>query len=83
MTSVQKIPTPTFVRPSSDHGILWHMHHIAGHLDTKKEMMASRYSKGDYIAQILAYESDTLRLLRDVQQYIMAGNALCAAIFTA
>ena len=44
--------------------------------------MASRYSKGDYVAQIFAYEGDTLRLLQEVQQYVTAGNALHAAIFT-
>ena len=44
--------------------------------------MASRFSKGDYVAQIFAYESDTLRLLQEVQQYVTAGNALYAAIFT-
>ena len=44
--------------------------------------MASRYSKGDYVAQIFAYEGDTLRLLQEIQQYVTAGNALHAAIFT-
>lgn len=44
--------------------------------------MASRYSKGDYVAQIFAYENDTLRLLQEVQQYVSAGNALHAAVFT-
>ncbi|GAB7322369.1 hypothetical protein MBLNU13_g03328t1 [Cladosporium sp. NU13] len=44
--------------------------------------MASRFSKGDYVAQIFAYESDLLRLLHQVQQYVAAGNALYAAVFT-
>jgi hypothetical protein len=44
--------------------------------------MASRFSKGDYVAQIFAYEGDKLRLLQQAQQYVMAGNALYAAIFT-
>lgn len=43
--------------------------------------MASRYSKGDYVAQIFAYESNELRLLQEVQQYVSAGNALYAAVF--
>lgn len=44
--------------------------------------MASRFSKGDYVAQILAYEGDTLQLLQQVQQYVSARNALYAAVFT-
>lgn len=44
--------------------------------------MASRFSNGDYVAQIFAYESDTVRLLQQVQQHVAAGNALYAAVFT-
>jgi hypothetical protein len=44
--------------------------------------MASRFSRGDYVAQIFAYEADTPRLLQEVQQYVSAGNALYAAVFT-
>ena len=44
--------------------------------------MALRFSKGDYVAQIFAYEGNTLRLLQEVQQYVAAGNALHAAVFT-
>jgi hypothetical protein len=44
--------------------------------------MASRFSNGDYVAQIFAYEDDTLRLLHYVQQHhVAAGNALYAAVF--
>jgi hypothetical protein len=50
--------------------------------EKENKKMASRFSKGDYVAQIFAYESDTLRLLQEVQQYVTAGNALYAAIFT-
>jgi hypothetical protein len=48
----------------------------------RKKEMASRFSKGDYVAQIFAYEADTPRLLQKVQQYVSAGNVLYAAIFT-
>jgi len=87
---VRKIPTSTFACTSSDHGILprlhIHMHDITGPLRNqekeKAKKMASRFSKGDYVAQIFAYEGDTLRLLQQVQQYVTAGNALYAAVFT-
>lgn len=58
------------------------MYDLLGHWGTRQAKMASRYSKGDYVAQILAYEEDTLRLLQQVQQYVAAGNALYAAVFT-
>lgn len=44
--------------------------------------MASRISRGDYVVQIFAYESDTLRLLQEVQEYVAVGNAPYAAVFT-
>lgn len=43
--------------------------------------MALRFSEGGYVAQIFAYESDILRLLRDVQLHVAAGHALYAAVF--
>lgn len=43
--------------------------------------MASRFSAGDYVAQVFAYEPDRLRLLRDEQLHVHRGNALYAAIF--
>lgn len=43
--------------------------------------MASRFSAGDYVTQVFAYEPDPLRLLHDVQLYVHRGNALYAAIF--
>lgn len=43
--------------------------------------MALRFSAGGYVAQVFAYGPDTLRLLRDVQLYVHAGNALYAAVF--
>lgn len=43
--------------------------------------MALRFSDGGYVAQMFAYESDTLRLLRDVQVHVAAGNALYAAVY--
>lgn len=58
------------------------MYDFLGHWSTKQAKMASRYSKGDYVAQIFAYERDTLRLLQQVQQYVAAGNVLYAAVFT-
>lgn len=44
--------------------------------------MASRFSNGDYVAQIFAYERDTLKLLQDIQLHVAAGHALYAAVFT-
>jgi hypothetical protein len=44
--------------------------------------MALRISNEDYVAQIFAYEDDTLRLLTDIQRHVAAGNALYAAVFT-
>ena len=83
MTSVRKSPTSIFAWTSSDHGILfWHMYDLLGHWGTNRAGMASRYSNGDYVAQIFAYEEDTLRLLQQVQQYVAAGNAIYAAVFT-
>lgn len=83
MTSVRKSPTSIFAWTSSDHGILfWHMYDLLGHWGTNRAGMASRYSNGDYVAQIFAYEEDTLRLLRQVQQYVAAGDAIYAAVFT-
>lgn len=83
MTSVRKSRTSIFAYTSSDHGILFsHMYDLLGHWGTKRAGMASRYSKGDYVAQILAYEKDTLRLLQQVQQYVAAGDAIYAAVFT-
>jgi len=43
--------------------------------------MTSRFSKGDYTAQIFAYEPDTIGLLQRVQLYVAAGNALYGAVF--
>lgn len=43
--------------------------------------MAPRFSEGGYVAQVFAYENDTLRLLRDAQLHVAAGNALYAAVF--
>lgn len=44
-------------------------------------MASSRFSNGDYVAQVFAYENDTLRLLQAVQLHVAAGNALYAAVF--
>jgi hypothetical protein len=41
----------------------------------------TRFSKGDYTAQVFAYEHDPIRLLQEVQQYVAAGNALYGAVF--
>lgn len=43
--------------------------------------MTTRFSKGDYTAQIFAYERDSIRLLQEVQQHVAAGNALYGAVF--
>lgn len=43
--------------------------------------MASRFSAGDYVAQVLAYETDALRLLRDTQLHVHGGKVLYAALF--
>lgn len=43
--------------------------------------MTTRFSKGDYTAQVFAYERDTIRLLQEVQLYVAAGNALYGAVF--
>jgi hypothetical protein len=43
--------------------------------------MTARFSKGDYTAQVFAYERDSIRLLQEVQQYVAAGNALYGAVF--
>jgi hypothetical protein len=43
--------------------------------------MTARFSKGNYTAQVFAYEHDSTRLLREVQQYVAAGNALYGAVF--
>jgi hypothetical protein len=43
--------------------------------------MSFRFSKGDYVAQIFAYEEDVLRLLQNVQLHVVAGNALYGAVF--
>ena len=43
--------------------------------------MTFRFSKGDYAAQIFAYQLDPIRLLQHVQLYIAAGNALHGAVF--
>jgi hypothetical protein len=42
--------------------------------------MTQRFSKGDYTAQIFAYERDSIRLLHEVQQYVAAGKALYGAV---
>lgn len=43
--------------------------------------MAPQLANGKIVAQILAYESDTSRLLQNVQMHVAAGNALYAATF--
>jgi hypothetical protein len=43
--------------------------------------MTQRFSKGDYTAQVFAYERDSIRLLHEVQQYVAAGKALYGAVF--
>lgn len=42
--------------------------------------MASRFSTGDYVAQIFAYEEDVLGLLHNLQLHAAAGHAICAAV---
>ncbi|KAM0717978.1 hypothetical protein Q7P37_006310 [Cladosporium fusiforme] len=42
--------------------------------------MASRFSTGDYVAQIFAYEGDVLRLLHALQQHVAAGHAIYASV---
>jgi hypothetical protein len=84
--------TSTFAWISTDDGILQHshwrsiVHNRAIQTSHRAERniqikMASRFSNGDYVAQIFAYEDDTLRLLHYVQQHVAAGNALYAAVF--
>ena len=44
-------------------------------------VMTPRFSKGEYNAQVFAYERDSIRLLHEVQQYVAAGNALYGAVY--
>lgn len=45
--------------------------------------MLPQPSIGDYVAQVLNFEEDTLRLLQDVQQFNDAGHARTTAIYKA
>jgi hypothetical protein len=46
-------------------------------------VMASNLSTGAYVAQIIAYEDDILRLLHKIQLYIAGGHAIQGSLYTA